>query len=83
MTKDFIFEKLQDILEEELDLEQDEIQADSRLIQDLGLTSMDILSIISSAEKAFAVKIPERLLRTFVSVQDVVDCIFAKAEEKA
>lgn len=83
MSNEEILNKVQQIIAEDLDMDTEEVQADSNLINDIGLTSMDLLNLIASLEKAFSIRIPEKLMRTFVSVQDVVDCIFAKTEEKA
>lgn len=39
----------------------DEITADSQLIEDLEISSMDVLYLISSLEEEFKIKVSERL----------------------
>lgn len=56
--------------------EAEEITAESNLIEDLGIGSMDILFVISSIEDEFKIHIPERALYTVVTVDDVVDMIY-------
>lgn len=54
---------------------QNEITADSELIEDLGITSMDVLYLISSLEEEFSVKVPEKAIRKMVTVGDVAETI--------
>ena len=80
MTREDIFEGIQEILSEELDIDKDEVQLGSNLINDIGLSSVEVMNLIASVEKAFSIRISEKLLRTFVTTQDIVDCIAAKLE---
>ena len=77
-----IFEKVREIIADSADLEAESILPEKSLMNDLDLTSMDIMTMIADFEKAFGIRIPEKVLRTFVTVQDVMDCIAAKLEEK-
>lgn len=54
----------------------DEITADSELMDDLDISSMDVLFIVASLESEFGIKIPRQMLRKIVSVGDVVDIIY-------
>lgn len=83
MIKESIFEKVQKILVEELDVDKEEVTPDSRLISDIGLSSVEVMNLIASVEKVFSIKIHEKLLRTFVTTQDIVDCIAARLEGEA
>lgn len=53
----------------------EEITVDSELTDDLGISSMDVLFLISSLEEEFRIKVPERLIRKMVTIGDVVDII--------
>ena len=53
----------------------EEITVDSELTDDLGISSMDVLVLISSLEEEFRIKVPERLIRKMVTIGDVVDII--------
>lgn len=52
--------------------EADEINEDSELIEDLGISSMDVLFLISSLEEEFKIKVPEKEIRKMVTIGDVV-----------
>ena len=53
----------------------DEITEESELMDDLGISSMDVLFLISGVEAEFKVKVPEKVIRQVVTVSDVVDVI--------
>lgn len=55
--------------------DNEEIHADSELIEDLGISSMDVLFLLSSLEEEFNVKVPESEIRKMVTVGDIADCI--------
>lgn len=77
MTNDAIFEKMREIFAEELDIDKEEVRPDSGLVSDIGLSSVELLMLIEAVEKAFSVRISEKMLRTFVTVQDLADCVAA------
>ena len=71
----------EDILKRVIELfstmtEAEEITEDSELIDDLEISSMDVLILISSLEEEFRIKVPEKLIRKMTTVGDVVDIIY-------
>ncbi len=50
--------KVQDAFAAALGLEEDEVELDSKLIEDLGAESLDFLDIVYRLERAFDIKIP-------------------------
>lgn len=57
--------------------EADEITADSALIDDLEISSMDVMLLVSNLEAEFNIKVPESEFRKMVTVSDVFDIITA------
>lgn len=55
--------------------EAEEINEDSNLIDDLGISSMDVLFLISSMEEEFKIHIPEKVIRKMVTVGDVAEIV--------
>ena len=55
--------------------EAEEITADSEILEDLEISSMDVLYLISSLEEEFHISVPEQLVRKMVTVGDVTDVI--------
>ncbi|MCR5825408.1 MAG: acyl carrier protein [Oscillospiraceae bacterium] len=48
------------------------IRPDSRLVNDLGLSSFDVVSLVGRFEDAFDVEVPDRQIKTMQTVNDVV-----------
>jgi acyl carrier protein len=58
MNNQEIFNKVKDIIVDVLVIDEDKVQANSRLIVDLGAESIDFLDLVFQLEKEFAIKIP-------------------------
>ena len=52
-----------------------EVMEDSEIMEDLDLSSMDVLFLISGLEDEFQIKIPEKEIRKVETVGDVADVI--------
>lgn len=73
-----IFEKVAEILEEELDVEREEIKPESKVKEDLGADSLDLFELISKLEDECEVEIQEEDYGKLVTVQDIVSYIEKK-----
>ncbi|HUW20558.1 MAG TPA: acyl carrier protein [Sedimentisphaerales bacterium] len=62
MSREEIFQEVQEILVDALGVDNDEVTADATLMGDLGAESIDFLDIVFRLEKAFAIKIPREEL---------------------
>ena len=68
-----MFEKVQDIIVEQLGVAKDEIKLESSLIDDLGADSLDIVELIMAFSDEFGVDIPDEDAEKINTVSDVVD----------
>ncbi|MDH4201613.1 MAG: acyl carrier protein [Phycisphaerae bacterium] len=62
MSRDEIFEKVQEVLVDALGLDDDEVTNDATLMGDLGAESIDFLDIVFRLEKTFDIKVPREEL---------------------
>ena len=62
ISRDDIFEKVQEVLVDALGLDDDEVTSDATLMGDLGAESIDFLDIVFRLEKAFDIKVPREEL---------------------
>ncbi len=62
MSRDEIFNKVQEVLVDALGLDDDEVTAQASLMGDLGAESIDFLDIVFRLEKTFGFKIPREEL---------------------
>ena len=69
------FEKVRDIVVEQLGVEADEVELASTFIDDLGADSLDIVELIMAFEEEFNIEIPDEAAEKIKSVQDVVNYI--------
>lgn len=69
------FEKVRDIVVEQLGVEKDDVNIDSTFIDDLGADSLDIVELIMAFEEEFSIEIPDEAAEKIKTVQDVVTYI--------
>ena len=58
VSKEEIFEKIQEALVDALGVDDDEVTEDATLVGDLGAESIDFLDIVFRLEKSFDISIP-------------------------
>lgn len=74
-----MFEKLKELLIEELHVDPDNIKPESELANDLGINSLELADLILLCEEKFNVTIDDDDLHTFITINDVVNYLNAKA----
>lgn len=57
-TKEQIFDKVKEIIVDQLGVEEDEVTLESSFIDDLGADSLDIVELIMALEEEFGLEIP-------------------------
>ncbi len=74
-----VFDKVKEILVEQLDINGDEITMDSLLVDDLGADSLDAIDIVMSVEDEFKVEVPDEIIEKIATVGDIVNFIEERA----
>lgn len=67
-----IFEKVSEILAEQLDAEAGSITADTKLVEDLGADSLDVVDLVMTLEDEFDMEIPDEDIENVRTVGDIV-----------
>lgn len=75
MSSEEIFEKVKNIIVEQLGVAESNITLESSFIDDLGADSLDTVELIMAIEEEFDIEIPDEDAEKVVTVQDVVDYI--------
>ena len=86
MTTEEIIEKVDAILVEEFELEEDSVVPEASLREDLDLDSLDAVDLIVALEKAFGFRIDEKEVVDMKTVGDIHNYIrdhFGSAEQIA
>jgi acyl carrier protein len=76
-----IFDKIKDIISDQLGIDADEISMESSFVDDLGADSLDIVELIMALESEFDMEIPDEDAEKISLVSDVVNYIKAHTEE--
>ncbi len=67
-----MFEKVTAILREYTNNENTPMSMESTLVDDLGLSSLEVINIVLAFEDEFGIEIPERIIPTMHTVGDIV-----------
>jgi len=76
-----MLEKVISIISEHQDIPAESIHDDSHLVNDLGLTSYDVVSLVGKFEDEFDIEVPDRKIKFMKTVDDIVKLIKAEMEE--
>ncbi len=75
MSSEEIFDKIKEIIVEQLGVTENTVTMDASFIDDLGADSLDIVELIMALEEEFDLEIPDADAEKIVTVSDVVDYI--------
>ena len=67
-----VFDKIKEIIMEQLQVEESEITMDTNLMKDLSADSLDAVEIIMAIEDEFGIEIPDEDAENIQTVQDLV-----------
>ncbi len=67
-----IFERIREILCDQLDLDEDSVTMDSDILDDLEADSLDVVDLVMSVEDEFHLEVPDDQIENFRTVGDVV-----------
>lgn len=70
-----VFEKVQKIISENLNVPLEKVTMDTHLVDDLGADSLDAVELIMALEEEFDIEIPDSDAEKVVTVGDVVEYI--------
>ena len=74
-----MFERTVAILQEYVESDS-EITMESALIDDLGLSSLEVIRIVADFEDEFGIEVPDRVIPTLRTVGDIVKYLEENAE---
>ncbi len=78
-----MFEKVKEILIEEMQVSEDLITNDAELVNDLGVNSLELADLILLCEEKFDIEINDEDIHKFVTVGDVVAYLAQETGEDA
>ena len=66
-----MLQKIQNMLAEALNLPVEKVTPDSKIVEDLGADSLDVVELLSRLEDEYGIMIPDEEVENLVTVADV------------
>ncbi len=73
-----IYDRVRKIICEQLDVEDEDVKAESSFVDDLGADSLDTVELVMALEEEFSIEIPDEDAEKITTVQNVIDYIKEK-----
>ena len=70
-----IFDEVRDVVVEQLSVAADAVKMESKIIEDLGADSLDVVELVMALEEKFDVEIPDSEAQKLISIADVVNYV--------
>ena len=77
-----IFDKIKEIIIEQLGVEDSDIQQDTSLTKDLEADSLDAVEIIIAIEEEYDIEIPDEEAEKFTNIGDIVEFVKSKTDQE-
>ena len=70
-----VFDKVKEIIVDQLDVEADKVTAGANIQDHLGADSLDVVDLVMSLEEEFDIEIPDEAVEGIKTVGDIVKYI--------
>lgn len=70
-----VFDDVKKVVVEQLNVDEASIKMESKIIEDLGADSLDVVELIMALEEKFDIEIPDADAEKLVKIEDVVTYI--------
>ncbi|MGN0666193.1 MAG: acyl carrier protein [Huintestinicola sp.] len=75
-----VFDKVKEIVVEQLDVDEEKVVAAANIQDDLGADSLDVVDLVMSLEEEFDVEIPDEAVANIKTIGDIVKYIEDKQQ---
>ena len=70
-----IFDEVRDVVVEQLSVAADAVKMESKIIEDLGADSLDVVELVMALEEKFDDENPDSEAKKLISIADVVNYV--------
>lgn len=75
LSREIIYEKIKEVVADQLNVETDEVTEGASFVDDLGADSLDIVELVMALEEQFGISIPDVEAEHIKTVGSAVDYI--------
>ncbi len=80
MEHDEIYNKVKEVIVDQLSVEEEDVTSEASFFDDLGADSLDIVELVMALEDSFGISIPDEDAESIKTVGDAVEYIAANVE---
>ena len=73
-----VFDKIVELLAEQLDVDKETITAETRIAEDLNADSLDVVEMLMTLEDEFGITIPDEETSKLTTIKEIADMIDSK-----
>lgn len=70
-----MYDKVVEIIAHQLQIEEDVIDGSTKIMEDLGADSLDVVEMLMAMEQTFGITIPDEDIEELVTVNDIIEYI--------
>lgn len=83
MARQDVVTALKEVLVDKLQVEADTVTEDANLFDDLGLDSIDLMTVVMAIEERFDIEVPDEELEDVTTIGQAADLLSAKVGTNA
>ena len=72
------FDRIKNLIVKELSVDESKVKMDSKLVEDLGVDSLDTVELLMSLEDEFGIQIPDEEAMQLTTVESIVNLVDSK-----
>lgn len=70
-----MYDKVVEIIARQLQIDTDIIEGNSKIMEDLGADSLDVVEMLMAMEESFGIAVPDEDIEELITVSDVVEYV--------
>lgn len=75
-----VFEKVKEMLVEQLGVDEKDVTLDASFVEDLGADSLDLVELVMAMESEYGIEVPDEEVENISTVEDAVNFIKENAD---
>jgi acyl carrier protein len=82
-SREEVFDSLKEVLVERLKVEPESVKEDANLFEDLGLDSIDLMTVVMAVEEKFGIEVSDEELENVTTLGEATELLSEKVAANA